>query len=62
MQLLPPPLPSCEDPTLGAVLRDGSVVSLKIAGPADHDAVRRFFHDLSPESRRRRFFTLAEPS
>ena len=62
MQVLPPPLPSTDDPALRAVLRDGSAVSLKIAGPSDHDAVRLFFHDLSPESRRRRFFTLAEPS
>ena len=26
--------------------------------PADRDAIRRFFHDLSPESRRNRFFTV----
>ncbi len=44
-----------------AVLRDGSVADLRVAVPADHDAVRRFFHDLSPESRRRRFFSIAEP-
>ncbi len=28
----------------------------------DREAMRRFFHDLSPESRRRRFFTPAEPT
>ncbi|HZT75900.1 MAG TPA: GNAT family N-acetyltransferase [Vicinamibacterales bacterium] len=62
MQRLTPPLPSLDDAALRAVLRDGSVVTLKIAEPADHEAVRRFFHDLSPESRRRRFFAIAEPS
>jgi acetyl coenzyme A synthetase (ADP forming)-like protein len=62
MQRLTPPLPSLDDAALRAVLRDGSVVTLKIAEAADRDAVRRFFHDLSPESRRRRFFAIAEPS
>ena len=62
MQRLTPSLPTADDAALRAVLRDGSVVTLKIAEPADHDAVRRFFHDLSPESRRRRFFAIAEPS
>lgn len=62
MQRLTPTLPSLDDAALRAVLRDGSVVTLKVAEPADHDAVRRFFHDLSPESRRRRFFAIAEPS
>jgi acetate---CoA ligase (ADP-forming) len=62
MQRLSPPLPSSDEAALRAVLRDGSAVTLKIAQPADHDAIRRFFHDLSPESRRRRFFAIAEPS
>ena len=44
------------------VLRDGTVASIRVAGAADGDALRRFFHELSPESRRRRFFTPAEPS
>ena len=39
------------------VLRDGSVATVRPATPADRDAVRRFYHDLSPESRRRRFMT-----
>jgi acetyl coenzyme A synthetase (ADP forming)-like protein len=56
-----PTLPSTDDPSMRAVLRDGSVADLRVAVPADHDAVRRFFHDLSPESRRRRFFSIAEP-
>jgi acetate---CoA ligase (ADP-forming) len=62
MQRATPTLPSADDAALRAVLRDGSAVSLKIATAADHDAVRRFFHELSPESRRRRFFAIAEPS
>src|SRR3954468_12169964 len=45
-----------------AVLRDGSVVLLRLATPADHAMLARFFHDLSLESRRRRFLGFAEPS
>ena len=44
------------------VLRDGTVASIRVAGVEDGQALRRFFHELSPESRRRRFFTPAEPS
>ena len=33
-----------------------------ITVPEDRDALRRFFHELSPESHRRRFFTLGDPS
>ena len=44
------------------VLRDGTVASIRTASAQDGGALRRFFHDLSPESRRRRFFTPAEPS
>jgi acetate---CoA ligase (ADP-forming) len=44
------------------VLRDGTVASIRVASDQDGEALRRFFHELSPESRRRRFFTLAEPS
>jgi acetyl coenzyme A synthetase (ADP forming)-like protein len=44
------------------VLRDGTVASIRVATDQDGEALRRFFHELSPESRRRRFFTPAEPS
>jgi GNAT superfamily N-acetyltransferase len=44
------------------VLRDGTVASIRVASADDGDALRRFFHELSPESRRRRFFSPAEPS
>src|SRR5215467_5641540 len=58
-----PPLPAqdhIDSPRL--VLRDGTVASVRTATPADRDSIRQFFHDLSPDSRRKRFFTLAEPS
>jgi GNAT superfamily N-acetyltransferase len=44
------------------VLRDGTVASIRVARAQDGEALRQFFHDLSPESRRRRFFTPSEPS
>ncbi|HUR32795.1 MAG TPA: GNAT family N-acetyltransferase [Vicinamibacterales bacterium] len=43
------------------VLRDGTVASVRPTMVGDREAIRRFFHDLSPESRRNRFFTSAEP-
>ncbi len=58
-----PPPPATDD--LDAhrlVLRDGSTASVRIADVTDQDAVRRFFHDLSPESHYRRFLTAGEPS
>ena len=39
------------------VLRDGTVASVRVATDIDREPLRRFFHDLSPESRRRRFFS-----
>src|SRR6266516_4315117 len=62
MQIVTPPLPATDDSAMRAVLRDGSVATLKFAEAGDHRAIRRFFHELSPESRRKRFFTFAEPS
>jgi acetate---CoA ligase (ADP-forming) len=62
MNEAPPPLPSADDVANRAVLRDGSVVSVRPTAAADRDALRRFFHDLSAESRRRRFFSIAEPT
>jgi acetyl coenzyme A synthetase (ADP forming)-like protein len=44
------------------VLRDGTPATLRPTGPEDRDALRRFFHELSPESHRRRFFSLGDPS
>lgn len=57
-----PPLPSREDRADRAVLRDGSVVQLRLSVAGDRDELARFFHHLSFESLRRRFFGPAEPS
>jgi RimJ/RimL family protein N-acetyltransferase len=42
-------------------LRDGTSVLLRVAQPADHEAMQRFFHDLSPQSRWWRFFSASDP-
>ena len=44
------------------ILRDGSTAFIRLSNPGDLDALREFFHRLSPESRRRRFFSSAEPA
>ena len=31
------------------ILRDGSVAAVRAGGPADHDTVREFFRQLSPD-------------
>ena len=62
MRPITPPLPAgdqIDSPRL--VLRDGTVASIREATAADRDSIRRFFHDLSPGSRRKRFFTPSEP-
>ena len=62
MHTLSPPLPAADDlETPRLILRDGTVASVRPAGPADRRAMRRFFHELSPESRRHRFFIAGEP-
>src|SRR5471030_1150881 len=73
MPLLPSPRPemhqrppsplALDDPSAPRlVLRDGTVATVRRSTPADHEMMRRFFHELSPESRRRRFFTAGEPA
>jgi acetyl coenzyme A synthetase (ADP forming)-like protein len=62
VRTISPPLPSADDTASRAVLRDGSVVQLRLTEPSDHAALTRFFHEMSPESRRLRFFGSAEPS
>src|SRR6185436_5064691 len=57
----PPPAPFDAPPGSPLILRDGSVATVTAAGPADRDEIRRFFHDLSPESRYFRFFSSGEP-
>jgi acetyl coenzyme A synthetase (ADP forming)-like protein len=63
MHPLAPSPPVVDDP--GAprlVLRDGTVASVRRSTPGDREAMRRFFHELSPESLRKRFFTAGEPA
>ena len=48
--------------TTRLVLRDGSTAGLRMASPADREAMERFFDDLSPDSRRRRFLVSSRPS
>ncbi|HSP06275.1 MAG TPA: GNAT family N-acetyltransferase, partial [Acidobacteriota bacterium] len=43
------------------ILRDGSTTTLRAAGPGDKEPIRAFFKRLSPESRYRRFFSMAGP-
>src|SRR5688572_32205101 len=44
------------------ILRDGSTATIRVATVNDADELVGFFHRLSPESRRQRFFTSREPS
>ena len=41
--------------TTRLVLRDGSTAGVRLSSPSDHDAMRRFFDELSPQARRLRF-------
>jgi acetyl coenzyme A synthetase (ADP forming)-like protein len=43
------------------ILRDGSTASVRVAGRDDRQALLAFFEKLSPESRYRRFFSVALP-
>jgi acetyl coenzyme A synthetase (ADP forming)-like protein len=63
MRAIPASSPATDDlsaPWL--VLRDGTVTSVRAAGAADRDELRRFLRGLSVESRWNRFLSLAEPS
>ena len=44
------------------ILRDGSTAFIRPSEPGDLDALREFFHQLSPESKKRRFFSAADPA
>ena len=61
MQRANPSMPAADASGQQAVLRDGTVATLRPAVPEDREAVAQFFRDLTPESRRRRFFTVGEP-
>lgn len=43
------------------ILRDGSTALIRIAQPEDREALLAFFEHLSPESKQKRFFSLAAP-
>src|ERR1039457_7229412 len=44
------------------ILRDGSTACARLSEPGVRDALLEFFHQLSPESKRRRFFSAADPA
>ena len=44
------------------ILRDGSTAFIRLSEPADREAMREFFRQLSPESKRRRFFSISDPA
>jgi acetate---CoA ligase (ADP-forming) len=60
MQVVSPP--AIDQTPSRVILRDGTIALLRVTTPDDRDALRRFYHDLSPESHRRRFFSLAAPT
>src|SRR5262252_280057 len=63
MQPLYIPAPYQDSAEFGRlILRDGSTATVRVATLEDAPAVADFFHRLSPESRRHRFFSFAEPS
>lgn len=62
MQTLSTSSPAADDLlTPRLILRDGSVTTVRTATASDRQRMRRFFHELSPESRRHRFFIAGEP-
>jgi acetyl coenzyme A synthetase (ADP forming)-like protein len=61
VQVAGPPPSSIDQVPSRAVLRDGTVATIRVATRDDCGMLARFFHELSPESRRRRFFSFAEP-
>ena len=62
MQVTSPSLPSADRAESRIILRDGTLATVRFTEPSDREALRQFFHELSPESHRRRFFTLADPA
>jgi acetate---CoA ligase (ADP-forming) len=57
-----PTLPAAPATTSRLVLRDGSTAGVRPATGSDRDALRRFFGELSPASRRLRFLAAANVS
>jgi hypothetical protein len=60
MHTIAPALPAVDEAAARqVVLRDGSVAGIRLSSRADIAALRKFFRDLSAESRYRRFSRLA---
>jgi acetyl coenzyme A synthetase (ADP forming)-like protein len=57
---LPPPYQDAAESGC-LILRDGTTAQIRPAHPADSEALAAFFEKLSPESRRRRFFSASLP-
>src|SRR5262245_34096989 len=57
---VPPPYQDAAD-SGRLILRDGTTAEVRLARPEDREALRAFFERLSPESRRRRFFSASLP-
>ncbi|MFF9173268.1 GNAT family N-acetyltransferase [Streptomyces sp. NPDC014793] len=49
-------------PPVHALLADGTTVCIRPVTPADHDGLRRFYDEMSPENLRLRFFTVSRRS
>jgi len=61
MQVTSPPAQDIDQTRERVILRDGTIAIVRVTVRDDRPALRRFFHDLSAESYRRRFFSLAAP-
>lgn len=57
---LPPPYQDSAE-SGGVILRDGTTAMIRVAMPEDREALKAFFGRLSLESKRRRFFSFADP-
>ena len=55
-------VPAAQGVTSRLILRDGSTAGVRPATASDHEAMRRFFDELSPKSRRLRFLALSAAS
>jgi acetate---CoA ligase (ADP-forming) len=57
------PLPYQDSPESGRlILRDGTTTTIRIAQPADREAMDRFFASLSKRANLQRFFSFGQPS
>ncbi|MFS4092957.1 GNAT family N-acetyltransferase [Streptomyces sp. AF1A] len=53
---------SIQDAPVHALLADGTTVRIRRAGPADREAVRRLYEEMSPQNLRLRFFSVSPSS